>query len=42
MPQFYDWDGHTIEEEEEITPFHPLYYQLFPQNKIKYAQYVVN
>jgi hypothetical protein len=29
VPLYYDWnEGYT--EEEELTPSHPLYYQIFP------------
>jgi hypothetical protein len=42
VPQFQDWSEQNTIEEEELTPFHPLYYQIFPKEEEKYTEYTTN
>ena len=42
VPQYHDWSEQNYVEEEELTPSHPLYYQIFPTPEEKYVEYIAN
>ena len=41
IPQYYESYNNKVVQEAEITPDHPLYYELFPKKEENFVEYQV-
>jgi len=42
VPKMQEWAENEYQEEEELTPSHPQYYDIFPKEEEKFIEYVTN